>query len=224
MSVVEQFDTTQLTEAESKQVLRAYDIPVVTGGPVSTLEEAHEQAQDLSFPVYMKLNSRKIQHKTDAGVVKKVETMEDIETAFKEIKQRTDELDVPFDSILLEESTDGDEFIAGISHDPQFGPVLMFGLGGIYVEVFKDVQFRAVPVTEYDIEQMLDDLISKPLLDGVRNRPKADQDKLIDILQKISTLAEEEPIHELDINPLFINGDEIVAADALITKEDDTDA
>lgn len=224
MSVTDQFDHTQLTEAQSKQVLQEYDIPIAHGDTVASVKEAHELAEELSYPLFMKLTSREIQHKTDAGVVKKIETKEDIEPAFTAIKERTEELDATFESVLLEESCSGDEFIAGISQDPQFGSVLMFGLGGIYVEVFKDVQFRAVPVQRYDIEQMIDGLMSKPLLEGVRDRPPADMDKLVDTLYRLSELADEEPIDELDINPLFIDGDEIRAADALITLEADTDA
>lgn len=224
MSVIHEYDHTQLTEAESKHVLQEYGIPIANGGPVSSLNEAKEQAESLAYPLFMKLNSRQIQHKTDAGVVKQIDGPEDIEPAFTAIKDRTDELDVPFESVLLEEACEGDEFIAGISQDPQFGPVLMFGLGGVYVEVFEDVQFRAVPVDQYAIETMIDDLMAKPLLEGVRDRPPADMDELIRTLSQIAQLADEEPIDELDINPLFINGDEIVAADALITVEDDTNA
>ncbi|MDY6770617.1 MAG: acetate--CoA ligase family protein [Candidatus Nanohaloarchaea archaeon] len=223
MSLRERFGASQLTEHESKQLLREYDIPVLEEELAETAGEAEEIAERIGFPVILKVESRDVQHKTEAGGVQKVESADQVADAFEQIRENIHDYDedADFGGILVGEVLDGNEFIVGVNQDPQFGSVLMFGLGGIYVEVFRDVAFRVIPVDDYDVKTMFEDLDSEPLLDGVRGQPPADRDKLTDVLQRVSHMVEEEPeIRELDINPLFIDGDEIKAADALITLGD----
>lgn len=225
MSLHERFGHSQLTEHESKQLLREYDIPVLEEELATTPDEAEDIAEDIGLPVIMKVESRDIQHKTEAGGVIKVEDREDIQQAYEDIEDNITEYDpeASFDGVLVGEVLEGNEFIVGLNDDPQFGTVLMFGLGGIYVEVFEDVRFSVVPADEWDIRTMIDELQARPLLDGVRGQPPADIDRLTEVLGRISDMAQQEPeIEELDINPLFIHGDRITAADALI-KLGDTD-
>lgn len=219
MALEDRFGHKQLTEYESKELLRENGVPVVEEKLATSPEEARKAAKEIGLPVVMKVESREIQHKTEAGGVEKVESLEKVEEAFNSIKNSVKEYNegADIDGILVEEMLEGDEFIIGLHTDPQFGQTLMFGLGGIYVEVFKDVTFRVVPVEEEDIDSMIDDLAAKPLLEGVRNKEPADMEKLKSTLRKISELGEEHPeIKELDINPLFVNGSTIKAADALI--------
>lgn len=219
MALEDRFGHKQLTEYESKELLREYGVPVVEEKLAKTAEEAQEAAEEIGLPVVLKVESRDVQHKTDAGGVEMVESLEEVEGAFEKIKERVKDHKegADIDGILVEEMLEGDQFIVGLNTDPQFGQVLMFGLGGIYVEVFKDVTFRVVPVEDRDIDSMIDDLLSKPLLEGVRNKEAADMEKLKSALKRVSELGEEHPeIKELDINPLFINGSTIKAADALI--------
>lgn len=225
MSLHERFGHSQLTEHESKQLLREYDIPVLEESLATTPEEAEDIAEEIGLPVIMKVESRDIQHKTEAGGVIEVEDKEDIRQAYNEIKQNIADHDpeASFDGVLVGEVLEGNEFIVGLNEDPQFGTVMMFGLGGIYVEVFEDVRFSVVPADEWDIRTMIEELQARPLLDGVRGQPAADIDGLVEVLGRISDMAQQEPeIEELDINPLFIHGDMIRAADALI-KLGDTD-
>ncbi len=222
MSLKDRFGHRQLTEYESKEVLREKGIPVVKEELATTSEEALEIAENIGVPVVLKVESREVQHKTDAGGVKIVEDLEEVEEAFRDIEEsvKGHKPGADIDGILVEEKLEGDEFIVGLNTDPQFGHTLMFGLGGIYVEVFKDVSFRIVPVDEMDIDSMIEDLKSKPLLKGVRGKEPVDMDKLKSVLMKISDLGKEHPeIEELDINPLFVNGSTIKAADALIELE-----
>jgi acetyltransferase len=226
MSLHERFGHSQLTEHESKQLLREYDIPVLEESLATTPEEAQDIAEEIGLPIIMKVESRDIQHKTEAGGVIKVEEMDDIRQAYEDIEDNITEYDpeASVDGVLVGEVLEGNEFIVGLNDDPQFGTVLMFGLGGIYVEVFEDVRFSVVPADEWDIRTMIEELEARPLLDGVRGQPPADMDRLVEVLGRISDMAQQEPeIEELDINPLFIHGDRIHAADALI-KLGDTDA
>ncbi|MDY6778249.1 MAG: acetate--CoA ligase family protein [Candidatus Nanohaloarchaea archaeon] len=218
-----QFQHSNLTEYESKQVLREHDIPTVEEDRAESPEEAQAIAEQIGAPVIMKIDSRDIHHKTEAGGVQRVERVDDVADAYKDMIEtvKKHSPDATIEGILVEEVLDGNEFIIGVNTDPQFGKVLMFGLGGIYVEVFRDVSFRTIPVTEYDIRTMLDDIEAKTLLDGVRGQEPADRDRLTEILQQVSSMVDSNPrIRELDINPLFINGSEIKAADALITLGD----
>lgn len=223
MSLRSRFGASQLTEYESKQLLREHDIPTVNEDLATSPAEAEEIAHEIGAPVVLKVDSRSIQHKTEAGGVTVVDDVEDVASAYSSIKETIQENnpDADINGILVEEQLEGNEFIAGINHDPQFGKVLMFGLGGIYVEVFRDVSFRVIPPTDHDLTTMIQELQSRPLLEGARGSPPTDTDKLKDVLRKIAGLVQEEDeIHELDINPLFIHGNTITAADALIKLGD----
>lgn len=218
MSLRQRFGRTHLTEHESKQVFEEHGIPVAGGDLTQTEEEAVKLAEDLGFPVFLKLESEGIQHKTDVGGVKRADTPSEVREIFKHMEQVVEENSAQLEGVRVEEALEGSEFIAGIVKDPQFGHTLMFGFGGIYVEVFQDVSFRVLPVTDYDLETMVDNLRSRPLLEGVRGQEPADMGELKRVLNNLAQLVEQQPeIKEIDINPLFIQGNQIKAADALIT-------
>lgn len=224
MSLLAEYGHSQLTEYESKQLMQEYDIPTVEEKLATSADEAAEHGTEIGFPVVLKVESRQVQHKTEAGGVQTADNPEEAREAYQQIVDSVAEYDpdAEIDGVLVEETLDGNEFIVGVNHDPQFGPVLMFGLGGIYVEVFRDVSFRLIPVEEYDTHQMMRELESEPLLDGVRGQPPADRQRIADVLGRVSAMVEDNPeIRELDINPLFVRGDEVIAADALITLEGD---
>lgn len=214
-------DGKNLTEWEAKKELSDFGIPTVKEDLAKTPEQAEEIAGRIGLPVVLKVESSNIQHKTDAGGVKKVHSLEKIREAFENIEKSVKKYkeDADFRGVLVEEVLEGDEFIIGISPDPQFGKVLMFGLGGIYTEVFKDISIRPLPVEKKDIKEMIGEIKSKELLEGVRGRSEADKKKLVDVIMKVAEFAEERNVQELDINPLFVNGEKITAADALVTLE-----
>ena len=125
--------------------------------------------------------------------------------------------DAEITGILVEEMVHGTEFIVGTTVDPQFGPMIMFGVGGIFVEVYKDVSFRLVPITSGDAKDMLKEIKGKALLNGVRGLPEADSEQLVNILMNISELMDNNPdIKEMDINPLIITKKGAIVADARI--------
>ncbi len=213
-----------LSEHEAKAAFRDAGIPVVTGELVTSVDEAVAAAADIGFPVILKADSRDIQHKTDIGAVQQAHDAEEVRKRYDLIMNNVEEHqpDAAVDGILVEEMLDGHEMIVGVSVDPEFGHVLMFGLGGIFVEVLRDVNFRTIPVSERDARDLIDEMESRPLLEGVRGEEPVDVDSIVDVLLAVSDLVDGHPeIAELDINPLFVSSDGAVAADAVIRVSQD---
>lgn len=198
-----------LTEEETLNVLEAYRLPVLPRALVSTCSEAVHVAEDIGFPVVMKIVSDYIVHKSDmGGVVLNISNREDAEEAYKKIV-RSAEISVPkgvIKGVLVEKMVkDGEEVILGLKRDPLFGPVIMFGLGGIYVEVFKDVSFRIAPVWKDSVSEMIREIKSYPVLSGIRGKSPRDIESVELCIERLSQLAIDCPqIKELDINPLIV--------------------
>ncbi|MBY0405524.1 MAG: acetate--CoA ligase family protein, partial [Cyanobacteria bacterium] len=197
-----------LTTVESLDILKAYGIKVPGYALVKTLDEAKQQAQTLGYPLVIKLNSKTISHKTEVGgVILDIRTPEQLEKAFRELQQNLQKNNVaPFaegEGVLVQQFlTKGREVIMGINDDPQFGKMMMLGLGGIYVEVFKDVQFRLNPVTLPEVKDMMEGLKSNKILKGYRGKPGADLDTVSEVMLRLSQLVSDFPeVVELDINP-----------------------
>lgn len=215
----------QLTESQSKEILKAYGIPVTREELATTPEEAALAATRLGFPVVMKIDSPDILHKTDAGGVRLgIRSPEEAKQAFTEIvtNARNYKPDANIRGVLVQEMLTGaTEVIVGMSRDPVFGPVVMFGLGGILVEVLEDVCLRVAPLTRAEAAEMLEEIRGKKVLDGVRGRPPVDKEAIIDVIVRLSHLVADFPdIAEMDINPLLVfpQGQGAKAADALIVK------
>ena len=214
----------QVGEAAAKDILRAYDFNVPEGHLAVTADQVVETAEKIGYPVAMKIASPDIIHKSDMGGVKLNLTSPDaVRDAFDlmmlRIRQRMP--DARLQGVYVEKMCEiGREVILGMTRDPQFGPMLMFGLGGIFVEVMKDVTFYISPITESEAMQMLAGTKSFALLTGVRGRSGVDIQAIATALQRISQLAQDFPgIAEMDINPFIVGvvGKESVAADARIT-------
>jgi len=208
-----------LTLAEALEVLAAYKIPVVKGGLAKNEQEATEIAGKIGFPVAMKIVSKDVIHKTDVkGLLLGLNSLEDVKSGFikivKEVKKKIPKAKI--EGILIQKMVEGQEVIVGGKKDPQFNQVLMFGLGGIFTEVFDDVTFRVVPVGQADVEHMLKEIKGYKILEGYRGK-KYDAKALTNVLLKTSKLLEEnQEIKELDINPLFVLTKGAVAVDARI--------
>jgi len=214
----------QLGEVKSKDILRAYGFHTMEGHLASTPEEAAEIARFVSFPVAMKVVSPNIIHKTDLGGVKlNLASSQEVEDAYElmMLRIRRHVPDAVIEGIFVEKMADhGLEVIIGMTRDPQFGPMLMFGLGGIFVEVMKDVTFHLAPITEEEAIQMLKSTRSYEMLKGKRGSKMVDIQALAGALQRISQLTTDFPqIVELDINPLIVGeiGSDPVVADARMT-------
>ncbi len=211
-----------LSESRSKTVLEKYGIPVTREALAASADEAVEKAGQIGYPVVLKVDSPDIAHKTDAGALKlNLRDEGEVRSAFGEIvaNARAYKPDARINGVLVQEMLpEGTEVIVGVSRDPVFGPVIMFGLGGIFVEVLKDVSFRVAPVSPGDARDMVEEIKGSALLRGVRGRPPADVESIVDVILKVSNLVSDyrDSIEELDINPLMVYPDGVKAADALI--------
>ena len=215
---------TVLTEIEAKQVFKEIDISVVETRLATSRKQAAEISADIGFPVVLKIASPDITHKSDAGGVKVgLKNKAEVEKAYGEImaaaKQKYPAAKIE-GAAVQSMARPGIEIIIGVFKDAQFGPVIMFGLGGIFVEVLKDVSFRLIPIVKRDAEQMIKEIKGYALLQGYRGQEPAHIPSLVDILLKVSNLVEKTPeIKEIDINPVFAYKDSAVAVDARIVLE-----
>lgn len=212
---------TLLTEVEAKQLLGEAGLPVVETRLAATRDEAIAVAGALGYPVALKVVSAQIAHKSDVGGVKLgLAGDEDVRAAFDAIMAaaRKAAPDAAIDGVSVQRMAEpGIEVIAGMTTDPQFGPVLMFGLGGVLVEVLKDVAFRVVPITPRDARQMIREIQGFPVLQGYRGQAPADLEALEGLLVQLSAFIEAHPdISELDLNPIFAYAKGALAVDARI--------
>jgi acyl-CoA synthetase (NDP forming) len=210
-----------LTEVESKHILAEAGIPVARAQLAATREEAVAAARQIGLPVVLKIVSPGISHKSDVGGVKlNLGSQEAVAAAFDEIvaaAQRAQPGATILGVSVQKMARPGVEVIMGMTKDPQFGPVLMFGLGGVFVEVLKDVAFRIVPLEPRDARQMIRDIQGFPVLEGFRGQEPADLAALEDMLMRLSAFVEGHPeIQELDLNPVFAYKDGALAVDARI--------
>ncbi len=212
-----------LGEIEARKVLKAYDIAIPQAKLAKDVDEAVNIAQNIGYPVVLKIVSPTILHKTDVGGIKvgiesKEELVEEFEQMLWDVKRYMPDANIK--GILIQEMVElKKETIIGINNDPQFGPMIMFGLGGIYVEVLKDVSFRIAPITREDAQEMINEIKAVQLLKGSRGEQPSDIESIIDVLLKISQMVIDFPeIIEMDINPLFVKteGKGAIAGDVRI--------
>ncbi len=216
-----------LTEFESKELLRQAGIPVVETRLAASREEAISLSRELHLPVALKIASPDIVHKSDIGGVRLgLRNARQVGKAYDDILKAVREK-VPQARVqgvtVQKMARPGIEVIIGMTKDAQFGPVLMFGLGGILVEILKDVSFRIVPITLLDAREMVREIKGYPVLQGYRGQEPVDITKLEDMLVKVSDFVEKTPeIKELDLNPVFAYKDSALAVDARIVLEENT--
>ena len=213
-----------LNELDSAKLLSKYDIPVIESRVVKGKEELETILKKMHFPVVMKILSQDIQHKTDAGCVfLNISTLEEAKDKFDLIIKNAQTYDAKavLEGVLVQEMAEkGLEVILGMHRDPQFGPVIMVGTGGIYVEVFEDIAFRLVPLSIFDVEQMLKETKLYHVINGARGMTY-DMEALMRTIMKLSQLVyENSNIEEIDINPFFLypEGKGGKAVDALVKQ------
>ena len=202
-----------LAEYEAKKLLLKYGIPTTKFELIENEEDIKNLA--LNYPVVLKVSSPKILHKTDVGgVVLNIGNIEELLKEYKKLRRK-----FPEEKFIVEEmEKQGVEIIAGIVNDAAFGKCVMVGMGGIFTEIYKDVAFRMLPITEKDAEDMLNDLKARGIFYGYRLN--LDRKALIDILLKITKIAEETPIKQLDLNPIFLYEKGAKVIDAKIIMEE----
>jgi acyl-CoA synthetase (NDP forming) len=215
-----------LSEREAKQALASYGFPVTREKLASTAEQAVAHARDIGGPVALKIDSPHIPHKTEAGAIRlAVEGEQSVRKAYAQVIEaaRRYAPDARINGVLVQEMVrPGIEMMLGVIRDPVFGPIVAVGLGGIHVEVLKDVAYRAAPVTTVQATDMLNELRGAKLLDGVRGTPARDRTAVIDLIVRLSWFAHDfrDDVRELDVNPLVVFEDGAGAriVDALIVR------
>jgi acyl-CoA synthetase (NDP forming) len=215
----------QLTEVEAKDLIRGEGFPVVRTLLANTQKQAVNLAREIGFPVALKIASPDIIHKSDFGGVRLgLRNASQVAAAFSEILTSVEshQPGLRIEGVTVQEmAKPGIEVIIGMNKDPQFGPVIMFGLGGILVELLKDISFRIIPLTPNDAAEMIRETKGFPLLQGYRGHEGADVDKLQALIVKVARFIEKTPgIKELDLNPVIASKTVAVVADARIVLED----
>lgn len=213
-----------LSEHQSKAILKLYGIPVTRENVAKSSHEAISFAEEIGFPVVLKIDSPDIMHKSEAKAIRLgVNSKEEILQCYKEIIENAERYDskARINGVLVQEMIrGGTEVIVGMSEDPQFGPTIAFGLGGIFVEVLKDISLRVVPLLKSDADLMVRETKGYQILRGLRGKNRSDIEAVIDVLLRISRLAEDwkDYISEIDINPLIVfdEGHGVKALDALV--------
>jgi len=198
-----------LSTYEAMEVFEAYGFPVLPYALANSETEAASKAKEIGFPIVMKVVASQIVHKFDVGGVKlNLKNAEEVKTAFREMKNAISEKfpKAKIDGMLIQKmAKPGREVILGMNRDQHFGPLIMFGLGGIYVEALKDVVFRLAPVRELSVKRMIQSIRAIRILEGVRGEKPADLNAIADCLMRLSQLScEQEDIAEMDINPLLV--------------------
>lgn len=210
--------TRTLSEAASKQLLTTHRVATVPGLVVPTASEAAVKANELGYPVVVKLCGDAIAHKTERGLVRLgLGDADAVREAAADLLARATPEDGIVELLVMPMVKGSRELIAGLHTDPQFGPCVMLGVGGVLAEAIHDVQFRLVPITEVDAEEMIDGLRSQALLGPFRGEPAVDRGALVEILLGLSRAAEaDSDIVSVDLNPLVIVDGAPLAVDALV--------
>jgi acetyltransferase len=210
---------------EAMDLLDAYGIPTPRGEVVDSPAAALSVAEDIPGPVAMKIVSPDILHKSDIGGVKVGVEDADVRDAYEDLvtRARNYQPDATVLGVQVQELVDVDagvETIVGINRDPQFGPLVLFGLGGIFVEVLEDTSVRVSPVSEREAREMTEEIDAAPLLRGARGRTPVDVDAVVETIGRLSQLATDfEAVLELDVNPLVATADGVEAVDVRLTVD-----
>lgn len=208
-----------LSEHESKQLLATYAIPVTREILVEDRKDLVNALNEIGFPLVMKGSSSSITHKTEKGLIRvDIRDEKEAMSAFEEIMGK---MDGEGEGVLVQEMVRGQrELVVGLTRDPQFGPCVMFGLGGIFTEILKDISFRVAPLERKDALGMMQEIKGHKILEAVRGMEAADMDTLSQILMNVGRIGlENDAIKEIDINPLILAGARPVAVDALVVLE-----
>jgi acyl-CoA synthetase (NDP forming) len=199
--------------------LQERGLPVLRSTAVRHAQEAIDAAKEIGFPVAVKISSPDILHKTEVkGVVLNLRDESEVEEAFEQLltEVASRQPGARIEGVMVQEMGKGTEVIIGAIHDPQFGPVMMFGLGGIFVEVFKDISFRVIPIEKKDAQEMISELRGTAILSGARGGEinlRAIETHLLQISSLVHASSE---IREMDCNPVFVNAKGCTICDARI--------
>ncbi|RLC12370.1 MAG: carboxylate--amine ligase [Deltaproteobacteria bacterium] len=205
-----------LSEFESKQILSAYGIPVTSEKTAKTLEEAVSAANSIGYPIVLKASGENLQHKTELDLIRlDLKDESQVRLAYKELLS---ESTIPITEVLIQQMLRGNrELMAGLKRDSQFGPCVVFGLGGVLAEILEDVSIRVAPITTFDAMDMMDNIRGKKILEPFRGKPSVDRKTMAELLITLGKIGlENDAVGEIDINPIKLIEGQPVAVDALI--------
>jgi len=208
-----------LTEFAARQLLGECGLALPRAHLARTEAQAQQHAKKIGYPVVLKLMSRDILHKSDAGGVKVVQNRPELSAAFSQILKNAKKYNpsARIDGILVEEQLSGMELVIGAKKDAQFGHVIVFGIGGVFVELMKDISIRLVPISRNDAKAMIGEIKGHKMLLGYRGKKPVNLAAVQDALLSVSKMVAKHPeIHELDINPLFADERGVIVGDARI--------
>lgn len=212
-------DVKTLSEHQSKQLLSKYGIPVTSEKLARSEEEAVASALEIGYPVVLKGSGEALSHKTELDLI--ALDLKDESAVREAYGKLTSGGQIEVTEVLVQEMVKGDrEFVIGMTRDPQFGPCVMFGLGGIFTEILEDVAFRVAPLSRSDAMDLMDDIKAKKILGSFRGKPAVDREMLGEILMAVGKIGlENEQVMEIDINPLKVKDGKPVAVDALVVLD-----
>lgn len=206
---------------EAQEFAEKHGIPVPNFSVATTERGLKRVLNDFSWPVAMKISSSDILHKSDVGgVVLDIESEEEALETFRSFQEIAEEEDAEFGGAVVQQQVDGKYVLIGLKRDPQFGPVVAFGLGGIFVEILEDVTFRVCPVSDRDIGEMMKEIRGYPILAGARGEEPVDLDAIKDTIRNVSDIGmEEDGVREMDINPLVVSPEGAWAVDVRVIRD-----
>ena len=210
-----------LNEYESKRFLATYGIPITREAIARSEEEVAAKASEIGYPVVLKGSDEAFRHKTDLNLIAlNLNDEKSVRRAYHQLVSRSK---AKLKEVLVQEMLEEQrELMVGLYRDPQFGPCVMFGLGGIFTEIVEDIVFRVAPLTRTDAMEMLTEIKGKKILESFRGNPPIDRDEMTDILLALSQIGKEQPaIREIDVNPIKLVNGKPVAVDALVVFSDD---
>ena len=205
-----------LSEFESKQVLSAYGIPVTKEKTATTIEETVSVANSIGYPVVLKASGENLQHKTELDLIRlDLKDASQVRQAYTELIEKST---IPITEVLVQQMLRGNrELLAGLKRDSQFGPCVVFGLGGILAEILEDVSIRVAPITTFDAMDMMESIRGKKILESFRGQPPVDRNALAELLIALGRIGlENNAVGEIDINPIKLIEGRPVAVDALV--------
>jgi acetyltransferase len=218
-------DRVVFNEFEAKKIVSSYGVKTPREAVAKSKMEAIVLAEDIGYPLVMKIDSKDILHKSDSGCVKlNIKNADQVDETYETIMKNATSAhpEAQIDGILVQKMADmGTEMIIGVNSDPVFGPAIMVGLGGVFVEVFKDTALNLVPVSRDEAADMIDSLKGSKMLKGYRGKPACDIEGLIDAIMAVSRMASEQKnsLRELDINPIFVYEEGVCAVDAVLIAD-----
>lgn len=210
----------QLNFNKTEHLLKKYKIPYCESVLCKKTEDALKAIKKIRYPAVLKISSKNIIHKSDVGgVITNIKNEKELKKSFESLLKKFEKKKIKINGIILQKQKTGKEIIVGMKKDKQFGPVIMFGMGGIFVEVFKDVSFRIAPIDKKEARKMIEETKSYEILKGIRGKKSVNINALTDILEKLSKMImKETKILELDFNPIIVNQKTAEVVDARIIE------